>query len=313
MTKPSIRNALFLLLSFLSVSAFWAPLRTLLWISIHRESHTHILVIVPVSVLLVLHDRRRIFANVRYSPAWMAMMVLLGIVGHQFGRQYAASGSDVYQSAAVLMFVGVLVAAFLALFGSRAATQARFPLALLLLLVPFPMVMLDRLIWFLQAGSAEATYVLLRICGVPTIREGFLFRMPRLSVEVAQQCSGIRSSIALALTVLFVGHFTLRSFWRKVLLVLLVVPVVILKNGIRITTLSLLSIYVDPGYISGPLHHEGGIVFYILGLITMVPLWWWLRKSDASKPALQSAAMTRPATCEPAEPWEGKEMPARNH
>jgi hypothetical protein len=43
----------------------------------------------------------------------------------------------------------------------------------------------------------------------------------------------------------------------------------LIKNSIRIAALALLGTYVDPGFLTGRLHHEGGVVFFALTL----PLW----------------------------------------
>ncbi|MGA9484184.1 MAG: archaeosortase/exosortase family protein, partial [Candidatus Acidiferrales bacterium] len=59
-------------------------------------------------------------------------------------------------------------------------------------------------------------------------------------------------------------------------------PVAILKNGIRITTLTLLSIYVDPGFLTGNLHHEGGFVFFFLALAILFPALLFLQRSERS-------------------------------
>jgi exosortase/archaeosortase family protein len=72
----------------------------------------------------------------------------------------------------------------------------------------------------------------------------------------------------------------LRTFWRQLIFVLAGLFVMILKNAIRIVTLTLLAIYVDPGFLFGRLHHEGGIVFFLIGLTFMAPLLWWLERSE---------------------------------
>ena len=54
------------------------------------------------------------------------------------------------------------------------------------------------------------------------------------------------------------------SIWH--ILILVAVPLLIVKNGIRIVTLALLSIYVDPSFLTGSLHHQGGIVFFLVAL-----------------------------------------------
>lgn len=65
-----------------------------------------------------------------------------------------------------------------------------------------------------------------------------------------------------------------------ILLALLSVPLSVLKNGIRIATLTLLSIYVDPDFLTGKLHHEGGFVFFVAALLILWPVFLWLVKSE---------------------------------
>jgi hypothetical protein len=58
----------------------------------------------------------------------------------------------------------------------------------------------------------------------------------------------------------------------------------ILKNAIRIVALTLLSIHVDPGFLTGQLHHEGGIVFFLLALALMTPILLLLRGFELPRP-----------------------------
>jgi exosortase/archaeosortase family protein len=72
----------------------------------------------------------------------------------------------------------------------------------------------------------------------------------------------------------------LRTPWKILLFVVLVFPVSIVKNAIRIVTLTLLSIYVDPGFLRGNLHHDGGFVFFLLALAILFPVLLLLQKSE---------------------------------
>ena len=90
---------------------------------------------------------------------------------------------------------------------------------------------------------------------------------PTVAIEIADECSGIRSSLALVMTVLLAGHMFLTSAWKKALLALAVIPLTIVKNGIRIVSLTLLAVHVNPSFLTGQLHHEGGIVFFVLALL----------------------------------------------
>lgn len=150
----------------------------------------------------------------------------------------------------------------------------------LLLMIPLPEPILNHVVYFLQKGSAEIAAGLFDLTGVPVLREGFVFRLPRVTIEVAQECSGIRSSMALLVLALLVSHLYLRKFWRQAIFVACGMIVMIVKNGIRIVTLTLLASYVDPGFLYGDLHHKGGIVFFVVGLLILLPILWLLRKGE---------------------------------
>jgi exosortase len=111
-------------------------------------------------------------------------------------------------------------------------------------------------------------------------REGLVFSLPELTIEVARECSGIRSSIALLVTALVLGYLYLRSNWRRACLIILVIPIAILKNAVRIATLSSLGSYVSIDYINGTLHHGGGPVFSLLSLSLLLGVLWSLRRRE---------------------------------
>jgi exosortase len=100
-------------------------------------------------------------------------------------------------------------------------------------------------------------------------------------MEIAKQCSGIRSSLALFITGILAAHFFLKSSWKKAIFILSIIPIAILKNGIRIVTLSLLAIYVDERFLTqGFLHKSGGFIFFAPALTLLGLLLWGLRKSE---------------------------------
>jgi exosortase len=149
---------------------------------------------------------------------------------------------------------------------------------------------LDRTIYALQQGSTDIAYLAFRAVGTPVLRNGFQLSVPGVTIEVAKECSSIRSSIALFITCLLAAHLYLRTTWKMALLALLSLPLSIVKNGIRITTLTLLSLYVDPGFLSGKLHHEGGFVFFLVSLLILWPVFSLLVKSDKSREVVKSAS-----------------------
>lgn len=150
-------------------------------------------------------------------------------------------------------------------------------------MIPIPEVILRPIVRFLQTGSAEVSYWVIRSVGVPIFRDGFLFTLPGLTIEVAEQCSGIRSGISLFLVGILAGHIFLKSGWRKLALAAAVVPITIAKNGLRIVTISLLGAYVDRQVLSGPLHRAGGIPFFLVALVLLAVVLWALRRGESPK------------------------------
>jgi exosortase len=109
--------------------------------------------------------------------------------------------------------------------------------------------------------------------GVPVIRQGFDFALPGVTIRVAEECSGIRSTLAMLITAVVAGHLWLRSFPRTLLLCLATIPISIVKNAVRIAVLSWLAIHVDAQFLLGSIHHEyGGILFFGFGLLQMAAL-----------------------------------------
>jgi exosortase/archaeosortase family protein len=79
------------------------------------------------------------------------------------------------------------------------------------------------------------------------------------------------------------------------LFIVLVFPVSIVKNGIRIVTLTLLGVYVDPSFLQGNLHHDGGFVFFLLALALLFPVLLLLQKSEPRRTPPDAAIAADPA------------------
>src|SRR5262249_31824199 len=125
------------------------------------------------------------------------------------------------------------------------------------------------LIHTLRLGSADAVYWLFHVAGVPVLRQGLVFTANGASVEVTGDCSGINAFLDLLICSILAGHLYLRSPWKKFFLVAIVLPLAILKNGLRIFVLTSLAGYVDPDVLDGPLHRYGGIPLFFLALLAM--------------------------------------------
>jgi exosortase len=238
---------------------------------------------IPVlSIFLLVRERARIFQEVRSSILAGGTLCALaaGLLAYFALARIGLSEADVL-SAKTMAFVLLWIGAFVFFYGLPCARRAIFPLLFLLLTIPIPKTLLASVVSLLQKGSAEMTAALFKITGTPYYRDHLSFVLPRISIEIAEECSGIRSSLALMISCLIAGHLVLRTAWRKVVFTALVLPMAMLKNAIRIFILSLLSIHIDNRWIvSSDLHRKGGIVFFVLTLSMILPVLWVLRRSE---------------------------------
>jgi len=197
-----------------------------------------------------------------------------------------------------LSIVIIWTGAFLICYGASALRAAAFPFLFLLLMIPIPDSALDKIIYLLQRGSTEIAWLIFKTVQVPVLRQGFVLSVPGVTIEVAKECSSIRSSMALLITCILAAHLYLRTPWKVLLFVLLSLPLSVIKNGIRIATLTLLSLYVNPDFLYGKLHRQGGFVFFFLTLLMLWPVFILLERSDRPRAMPLETARARSGALE---------------
>jgi len=274
----------FAVTSLLPLAFVWFSMKELAATTLENDTYSHIPLIPAISLFVLYSERQRIFA--RLSSGWkvgcallLAAVTIFAVGSSAPFSGHKESGLSVAMLATVLAWAG----AFALFFGAKALREASFPFLFLVFMIPIPEPLLGRSILFLQEQSANAAGLFFRIFGIPVFRDGFVFTLPGVSIRVAEECSGIRSTLALLIMAVLAGYLFLRSPWKKILLCVLVFPFAILKNGLRITTLSALAAYVDPGFLHGNLHKYGGMVFFVTGLVPLALILIILQKTEVKK------------------------------
>lgn len=296
-TRPMTRRTTGLVLILaLSTVIFWTQLKALVGLSLSNDAYSQIALIPLMSAALIVAERRRIFTRLRYSPVAGAVLLAAGVLCFGFARIFSHSASPddglPLMAASMVLF---WLAGFTCFYGIQASRAGSFALLCLFLTVPLPGFLVARIILELRQGSAVVLGMLYSLLQVPFQRDGFSFALPGVNISIAPECSGIRSSISLFITGLLAAHLFLRTAWRKTVLMLFIVPIAVLKNAIRVATISLLSVYVDPSFLNGRLHHQGGIVFSILSVGMLVPILCFLHWSEnrtAADDQLRDTAVT---------------------
>lgn len=272
---PSLR---FVLLCVISLVVGWHSLFSTLVLALRVDEYTHLLLIVPISVSLIFSERDLL--KLAPGPAvglgsfLLIAAILIGVFSHTISQ------IDVELSFNMLAIVIWWIGSFVLCFGSHVARLFLFPLCFLFWLVPIPAPLLEKIVAIWQHGSAISASLLFSTWGIPNTQDGVMLSIPGLNLEVAQECSSLRSSLMLIVTSMVLAQLFLRSFWRKTVVVLAAIPLSIAKNGVRIFTISMLGTRVDPGFLHGNLHRHGGIVFFLLALGAVVLLLWLLNRSE---------------------------------
>lgn len=249
-------------------------------LALHDNRYFQVVVAPFLCAFLIFWHRARIFKVAHYSPGvGFPPFIILAVLCLLLRYRYPST--PLGSSFALAFSVLLLMSVFLLFNGVRSFREALFPLCCLLLMIPLPPDWMDKINAAYQHGSAEMSLAIFRLTGTPVFREGMRFSLPGLNIEIAKECSGIRSGLMFFTVGILAASLYLQSGWRKLVLIAATVPISIMKNAVRIVSLSLLSIYVDRFFLNGPLHHKyGGMLSLPVDLALFVPLVLALRKSE---------------------------------
>ncbi len=259
---------------------FWKPLRILTQYALTSSDASHVLIIPILVVWLLWTEAPRVEQKTSLDLKTSLLFALpaAALAFLSFPGLGSASGWPL--AGLVTALILLFFAGFAAIFGGAAAKHTWFPFAFAAFAIPLPQSLLDHVISTLQWGSASVADIVFQLTGLPVLRQGLVFRMPSFAIEVASECSGIRSSIALLILAVLIVHFSFTRFWKKAVFVFAGLLMMVIKNGVRIATLTLLAQYVNRSFLFGSLHHKGGVVFFLLGLALLLPLYWLLRRGE---------------------------------
>jgi exosortase len=259
------------LLLIASLLVYRAEFNALARLALNDDRYTYVAAVPLASFGLLLLKRKAILSASRYCLSLGMPLLAAGIA--------IATVHDL--STAIFGIVIIWMAGFILVFGPAAFRIGRFPVLLLFLTIPIPAPALDRITTALQDSSAYMSAILFKALRVPVLRQGLVFSLPGFDIQIAPQCSGIRSSMALVIASGLAAYLFLRTTAHRLLLVLVTVPLVIFKNAVRIVTLSTLALYVNQGFLHGSLHHYGGLCFSLLDLAIVAPLLLQFHKRES--------------------------------
>jgi exosortase C (VPDSG-CTERM-specific) len=274
------RASRFWVLSALWVAGFSLTLLKLCRYCWTEDLFSYVLLIPVIAAVLIFqrgHD-----LDLDFTPAPRLAAALGGVAILLLGASFQAGVADPVArlSLEVLAFVCGLNAIGVWSLGSRVMSGLAFPAGFLVFMSPLPPGMVDMIEVALQHASAEVAAWFFPLADVPFFRTGLSFQLPNITLQVAPECSGIRSTLVLFMTSLIAGSMFLTKTWQRVVLALLVIPLGIARNAFRITTLGWLCTNHGREMIDSVIHRRGGPVFFALSLVPLFALLILFRRMD---------------------------------
>lgn len=274
----------FAVLALLVTGCFARPLLELTGFAFDSELFSHVLLIPLISGYLIWSNRSALAVSPSQGSLWAIAPALLGaglLICHWLVvRPGDLVAPNDHLCLTTTAYLALLLSAALLSFGTSTVRALAFPIGFLVFMIPWPTQMINVIETGLQHASAEGASLLLAASGTPFLREARTFELPGIVIQVAQECSGVRSSYVLLITAVLGGQVLLRSGWRRWVLALAVIPLGIARNAFRILTIALLCVHVSSNMIDSPIHHRGGPLFFAGSLIPFFLLLLWLRKAE---------------------------------
>ncbi|MET3528115.1 exosortase V [Phenylobacterium koreense] len=197
------------------------------------------------------------------GAGWLVgLMLLVALPIYTFGRAYD------YISLETAGLYGAAFAVLYAKFGHGAMLRSWFPLLYLAFLIPPPGWVMDNVTAPLKLLVSYFTTAGLQLFGIPVYREGVTLTVAQYQLLVEDACSGMNSLTGLIAIGLFYIYLLRNASWRySLLLVVLVIPIAVLANIIRVATLVLLTYFFGDAVAQGFLHMAAGLLLFTSALV----------------------------------------------
>jgi len=233
---------------------------------IHDPNFSHG-IFVPAFALFVVWQTREQLKKIEFSPSWAGLpLIVCALLALMLG----VLGAELFFSRTSLL---LLLAGLIVFFAGWALFRAVFfPWAFLILMIPVPAIVLNKVTFPLQILASKIASSLLPLAGVPVLRQGNVIDLPAMPLEVAEACSGIRSLLSLVTLAIIYGYVMDHRKWVRVVLAVAAVPIAVAANSFRIVGTGLLVQYWDPEKAEGFFHLFSGWLIFVVSLLLLFAL-----------------------------------------
>ncbi len=195
------------------------------------------------------------------SGLWLVALATLAYVGAFYQRAFHV---------AALAMILMLAGAVWTYWGWSGLKKMAFSLAFLIFMIPFPFVEASSLPLSLLTGQIATR--IMQFAGLDVTVQGAAVTLPNANLVVGAQCSGVRSIITLFALAAVFAYIVQGNLLRKALLFLSVIPIAVLGNIFRVSSLLWVADQwgVEAGFTY--YHDYSGFVFFAISFALLILL-----------------------------------------
>ncbi|MCC8147527.1 exosortase/archaeosortase family protein [Akkermansia sp.] len=222
-----------------------------------QTDYEHGWLVVPIVAFMLYHARKKI-AQAQKRTDWRGLILFIPAC-LLLALSFRVGQPRVTVAALPLILLGG--SWYMA--GPQVARLCAFPLLFFWLCIPLPS--FQQATVGLQIIATNLGYLGATLFGVDTYLQGTNIRSTGGhwdAFNIAGGCSGMRSLMALLMLSAAWAYLSDLKFWKKCVLFLSAIPLAVIGNGVRITSIVVLAEYGDAQFAAKTWHDWSGLLFF---------------------------------------------------
>ena len=219
--------------------------------------YSHGFLVPLVSAFLVWRKRNELKPGERTNlgAAVLALGMFLYLIGFVCGMRWVSAVS----------FIVVLSGLVLHFYGMRATWSMAFPIGFLVFMIPMPFI--GEMAFDLQNICVHSSGWLLRVLGLPITITGCVIVVDDMTFTVGLPCSGMNTLIALLAFTAVYAYLLVGPSFKRVVLFLCSIPIAILANIVRISSIILVARFYNEDFALGFYHDVSNLLVFLLAFV----------------------------------------------
>ena len=253
----------------------------------------HTLIIPAISGWMIWSRRQQLIDAQPFKPSWFGLPLITFGLAFYLMALVGPGWFALHHNARALGVAITIFGLAIQLFGWKAMKELWFPLTYLVI---FFQTYTDRILRTttesLQDLSAKGGFVMIRMMNIESEISGnviTVFPTPSTPayLNIAEACSGMRMLVAFLALGVAIAWTGLDSWFQRILMIILAVPVAVFVNMLRVASLGFLSLF-DTELATGEVHEFVGFLWLLPAFMGYMGIMWVIRNMFIEEPNAKS-------------------------